>query len=232
MAEDITKQLENLDIRADERNSTDVCEETYNSEEDWEQLLDDSQSSEEEQPKVHKGVSSGSSGNKLDSRSSNKENELVWAEAEKHVDPADGITSILVENIPTAFKTNHLEQIFGVHDIDFKVKWRNDTTALLQFKDKESAKSVFLQHIVKGFYTIQPCTEKAVIQQRKKRPVTTDLVARRLIHGALGVKMDRQQRIAKDTQERAKIDSIKAQMEQRAKEERRRQREIDDAFDS
>ncbi|GAB5593425.1 hypothetical protein Unana1_08325 [Umbelopsis nana] len=97
-------------------------------------------------------------------------------------------------DFPPAFKTHHLHDIFREYENmrgGYRIKWLEDTRALIIFEHPSTAASH--GHV-------------------PRRPPTTDMVARRLVHGALGVRAPRskeQRQAEKDVLKSAK-DELKA----------------------
>jgi isopentenyldiphosphate isomerase len=93
-----------------------------------------------------------------------------------------------------------------------------------------AAKTAYLKTCTHPFIKITPHTEPVVVEPTGPRPTTTDMVARRLIAGALGVKprSKTQEEIENDAKklQQAKgmiVLSEKRELERKQREERRKQ---------
>ncbi|KAI9498586.1 hypothetical protein BDB00DRAFT_867219 [Zychaea mexicana] len=100
-------------------------------------------------------------------------------------------------DFPSFFKTYHLQSIFSKFENaqgGFKIKWMDDTRALIIFVHPHTAKRAFLDNLENSQIKLRPYTggiefsESPQGQPIPRRPATSDVVARRLVHGALGVR--------------------------------------------
>ncbi|KAJ3306163.1 hypothetical protein HDV03_000397 [Kappamyces sp. JEL0829] len=147
---------------------------------DWEQLDD-------EEPDAIPGVSSGSGSSKeKDAPGSGKK---APRPMQPFGFPTDETTTLQLADFPAAFKTEDLLALFeGILDIEFRIKWIDDTTALAVFANASQAKRAYAKVAGHPFIKVSPYTKQVVESIRAARPQTTDMVARRLIAGALGVR--------------------------------------------
>ncbi|CAG8569456.1 14329_t:CDS:2 [Funneliformis mosseae] len=126
-------------------------------------------------------------------------------------DAFEGSTRILdIFDFPASFKTHHLHEIFQEYESmrgGYRIKWMDDTRALIIFE--------------------HPVTDPNNAQPRA-RPATTDMVAKRLVHGALGVRTIRspEQRQA----ENQILRNARDQKDQQKRNETRRSQDVDAAF--
>ncbi|KAI9246840.1 hypothetical protein EDC94DRAFT_626893 [Helicostylum pulchrum] len=107
----------------------------------------------------------------------------------------DDLTTVLdCYDFPNAFKTHHLQDIFKEYESirgGYTIKWMDDTRALIVFEHPATAKKAYIDNLNSPFIKIRPYKghiDKKPSGPVPRRPVTTDMVARRLVHGALGVK--------------------------------------------
>ncbi|KAJ3042358.1 Coiled-coil domain-containing protein r3hcc1l [Rhizophlyctis rosea] len=119
-----------------------------------------------------------------------------------------------VYDFPAIFKTHDLQQMFeDFADVrgGFRIKWLEDTRALVIFKHPSTAKSAFASALdhplakVRPFTGTIPGSRERSPSPDRARPVTSDMVARRLVAGALGVRSRRK------TEEEAAADKAKLQ---------------------
>ena len=126
-----------------------------------------------------------------------------------------------LSGFPSTFKTADLISIFHKYETQFRIKWIDDTHALIIFKDASIARAAYLDVGTTPFVRITPmkesgesfhrASESPSKQQGDKngsRPITTDMVARRLIAGALGVKAPRKSTLELD-QDKQKLKEAK-----------------------
>ncbi|KXS20870.1 hypothetical protein M427DRAFT_347333 [Gonapodya prolifera JEL478] len=107
-----------------------------------------------------------------------------------------GKTKVLkISSFPASWKAHDIENIYKAYVGSFRIKWIDDTSAYVIFRDVRTA--AFASSVGDPFIVVTPhsepikdeTTEEEV--ERGPRPVTTDLVARRLISGALGINVRR-----------------------------------------
>lgn len=107
-------------------------------------------------------------------------------------EPGDGCT-LECSGFPASWKTYHLEDAFSEGGTDrdsFRIKWVNDTCALIIFRSNTAAKQAYAQVCTNPFFKVTPFKGKLDgpgPSVNEARPVTSDVVARRLISGALGL---------------------------------------------
>ncbi|KAI9011407.1 hypothetical protein BC832DRAFT_344655 [Gaertneriomyces semiglobifer] len=156
-------------------------------------------------------------------------------------DPQRGLNgdyTTLELSVPPTFKTYDIDAIFV--DLQnsrggYKIHWKNDTTAFATFQHPLTAKSGFAAATQIPFVSVKPYCGKMDTSatdtpaEAKSRPVMTDMVARRLVAGALGMRTRQksQEAVAADLQ-KIRLAKEKRQEEQRLQAERRRR--IDDAW--
>ncbi|KAI9290345.1 hypothetical protein BC943DRAFT_313780 [Umbelopsis sp. AD052] len=141
-------------------------------------------------------------------------------------------------DFPPAFKTHHLHDIFREYENmrgGYRIKWLEDTRALIIFEHPSSAKKAYIDNVSNPLAKIRPYSGSVNVLrstsqgQLPRRPPTTDMVARRLVHGALGVRAPRSKE-----QRQAEKDVLKsARDEQKNKKEQEtlRATEVSAAFD-
>ncbi|KAK5827181.1 hypothetical protein F5H01DRAFT_375047 [Linnemannia elongata] len=150
-----------------------------------------------------------------------------------------------------SIKTAHLTDMFAAYENrsgGFRIKWVDETKALVIFESAAVAKQAYIANLTSQIAKIKPYNgpDKDSIRNAGKpssgayngvRPAKTDSVARRLVQGALGLRVRRTpEQIA---EEKAQIQAAKDAREAQRQEERRRREEeerqrqaMDDVFDS
>ncbi|CDH52913.1 hypothetical protein RO3G_09832 [Lichtheimia corymbifera JMRC:FSU:9682] len=199
------------------------------SKEDWEQLDDELEQEDKnnEHPltagksKVKKSISSSSSS------------------TTPPPPPIEAGTTILdCSGFPASFKTYHIQDMFRIYEDmpgSFKIKWMDDTRALIIFGSAATAKRAYIDNINNPTAKIRPYTGAVEFTASTKgepipqRPVTTDMVARRLVHGALGMKRPTRTR-EQLQQEKDMLQSIREQREAKKQQAAREANEISNAF--
>jgi len=158
-------------------------------------------------------------------------------------DAYEGSTRILdVFGFPATFKTHNLHEIFHEYENmrgGYRIKWMDDTRALIIFEHPATARKAYLDNVANPMASVKPYDGPTDFLQKnannannpippRARPQTTDVVARRLVHGALGVRGPRspEQRQA----ERQLFQNARDQRDQRRAEEVRRAQELEAAF--
>ncbi|KAI8900135.1 hypothetical protein BC833DRAFT_583125 [Globomyces pollinis-pini] len=140
----------------------------------------------------------------------------------------EGTIALDVSGFPSTFKAPDLISIFKG---DFKIKWINDNQAILIFSTPSAAKLAYLSNVTHPFIKIKPCSAPLPLAPPvidRSRPTTTDMVARRLIAGALGVRAPKksQQEIDNDT---LKLENARVRRESVKRERELKQMEIHQA---
>ncbi|CAG8454756.1 10815_t:CDS:2 [Paraglomus brasilianum] len=118
-------------------------------------------------------------------------------------DAYEGSTRILdVFGFPATFKTHNLHEIFHEYENmrgGYRIKWMDDTRALIIFEHPATARKAYLDNVANPLASVKPYDGPTDFLQKnannannaippRARPQTTDVVARRLVHGALGVR--------------------------------------------
>ncbi|KAJ3261295.1 Coiled-coil domain-containing protein r3hcc1l, partial [Borealophlyctis nickersoniae] len=155
-----------------------------------------------------------------------------------HLDgPSQPTTALEVYDFPAAFKTHELQLIFEEYEDvrgGYRIKWLDDTRALVVFQHPSTAKMAYISAVDHPFVKVRPYAGRVILDSRPgsptERPVTTDMVARRLIAGALGVRSKRK------TEEEAAVDKAKLQdikdKRQAVKEQKlKREQEVEAAWE-
>ncbi|KAI8822448.1 uncharacterized protein EV422DRAFT_613562 [Fimicolochytrium jonesii] len=139
-------------------------------------------------------------------------------------------TTLDIHSFPPAFRTHDLELIFEdfTHTRGgFRIKWVDDTRALVVFRHPDTARAAYAKALGNPFIRVKPHTgeipDDGYRTPRSPAPVKSDMVARRLVAGALGM------RSAKKTAEEVERDREKLQkardkiaLEKKQREERER----------
>ncbi|KAF9912291.1 R3H and coiled-coil domain-containing protein 1 [Linnemannia zychae] len=150
-----------------------------------------------------------------------------------------------------SIKTAHLTDMFAAFENrsgGFRIKWVDETKALVIFESASVAKQAYIANLTNQIAKIKPYNgpDKDSIRNAGNpssgayngvRPAKTDSVARRLVQGALGLRVRRTpEQIA---EEKAQIQAAKdardaqRQEERRQRQEEERQRQaMDDVFNS
>jgi len=128
-------------------------------------------------------------------------------------------------DFPPAFKTHHLHDIFREYENlrgGYRIKWLEDTRALIIFDHPSTAKKAYIDNVSNPLAKIRPYSGPMNVLRSNshtnvpRRPPTTDMVARRLVHGALGVRAPSRSK----EQRQAEKDVLKSVIdEQRAKKD-------------
>ncbi|RGB35593.1 hypothetical protein C1646_113234 [Rhizophagus diaphanus] len=154
-------------------------------------------------------------------------------------DAYEGSTRILdIFDFPASFKTHHLHEIFQEYENmrgGYRIKWMDDTRALIIFEHPATARKAYLDNVTNQTAQIKPYDGPTDFLQKnpnnaqpRARPATTDMVAKRLVHGALGVRVARspEQRQA----ENQMLRNARDQREQKRNEYTKRSQDLDAAF--
>ncbi|KAF9960117.1 hypothetical protein BGZ65_012745 [Modicella reniformis] len=150
-----------------------------------------------------------------------------------------------------SIKTAHLSEMFASYENrsgGFRIKWADDTRAFAIFESASVAKQAYTANLTNQIAKIRPYNgaDKESIRNAESppggthnnvRPAKTDSVARRLVHGALGLRVRRTPeqiaeekalvQAAKEAREQQRLE----QQRQRLEQQRQRQ-EMDAIFNS
>ncbi|CEP11600.1 hypothetical protein [Parasitella parasitica] len=163
-------------------------------------------------------------------------NKTIFAKEPVPLINDDELTTTLdCYDFPSSFKTYHLQEMFREYESmkgGYSIKWMDDTRALIVFEHPNTAKRAYIDHINSPFVKIRPY--KGHVENKPsgpvpRRPATTDMVAKRLVHSALGVRS-----IKTEEQRHAEKELLKAAKEQRLAEKAynaAREKQIASAFD-
>ncbi|CAG8698941.1 12496_t:CDS:2 [Funneliformis caledonium] len=152
-------------------------------------------------------------------------------------DAFEGSTRILdIFDFPASFKTHHLHEIFQEYESmrgGYRIKWMDDTRALIIFEHPVTDNVTNQLASIKPYDGPTDFLQKSQFYdpnnaQPRARPATTDMVAKRLVHGALGVRTIRspEQRQA----ENQILRNARDQKDQQKRNETRRSQDVDAAF--
>ncbi|KAI9093089.1 hypothetical protein DFS34DRAFT_272148 [Phlyctochytrium arcticum] len=147
-------------------------------------------------------------------------------------------TTLHMYELPASFKTHDLDDIF--QDLKtvrggYQIKWLTDTEALIIFLHPDAAKSAYARALGNPFIRVKPYTGKVAISKEDRpvvaRPIMTDMVARRLVAGALGVRAvpKSKEEYEKDL---LKLQSAKAKRDEEKKAKELREKQVAAAWDS
>ncbi|CAG8516024.1 4155_t:CDS:2 [Acaulospora colombiana] len=129
--------------------------------------------------------------NRTGFKKSHKKNKSSKIEFNFDPDAFEGSTRILdVLDFPASFKTHNLHEIFQEYENmrgGYHIKWMEDTRALIVFEHPATARKAYLDNVSNQLATIKPYDGPTDFLQKS----TTDMVAKRLVHGALGVRVAR-----------------------------------------
>ncbi|KAF9208943.1 R3H and coiled-coil domain-containing protein 1 [Haplosporangium sp. Z 27] len=143
-----------------------------------------------------------------------------------------------------SIKTMHLTDMFAPFENrsgGFRIKWLDDTKALVIFESAAVAKQAYISNITNQIAKIKPYTgtDKDTIRNAGNpssgvfngvRPAKTDSVARRLVQGALGLRVRRTpEQIA---EEKALVQAAKEAREAQRQEQLKQRQEMDAMFHS
>ncbi|KAG9072101.1 R3H and coiled-coil domain-containing protein 1 [Linnemannia hyalina] len=170
-----------------------------------------------------------------------------WSEAVS----SDDMYILELYDFSASIKTAHLTDMFAAYENrsgGFRIKWVDETKALVIFESAAVAKQAHIANLTNQIAKIKPYNgpDRDSIRNAGNpssgayngvRPAKTDSVARRLVQGALGLRVRRTpEQIA---EEKAQIQAAKdareaqRQEERRQREEDERQRQaMDDVFNS
>ncbi|KAF7731513.1 Coiled-coil domain-containing protein r3hcc1l [Apophysomyces ossiformis] len=180
-------------------------EENESEKEEWETLLDELDDSESEmKPAAHF------------KEQTSKQN------AKSNFAPMDDEPTVVLDcfDFPPTFKTHHIHDIFREYEQlhgGYRIKWR-----------------AYIENVSNPLAKVRPYTGPLDFMKGNagpipRRPTTTDMVARRLVHGALGVKGP--SRTAEQRQaEKDMLKAARVELEGRRRSASRRTQDLADAF--
>ncbi|ORZ13799.1 hypothetical protein BCR41DRAFT_89030 [Lobosporangium transversale] len=143
-----------------------------------------------------------------------------------------------------SIKTVHITEMFSAFENrsgGFQIKWLDDTKALVIFESAAIAKQAYIANLTNQIAKIKPYTGADKESLRNPggpssgsfngvRPAKTDSVARRLVQGALGLRVRRTpEQIA---EEKALVQAAKEAREAQRLEQQRQRQEMDAIFNS
>ncbi|KAK3824553.1 MAG: hypothetical protein J3Q66DRAFT_325367 [Benniella sp.] len=158
--------------------------------------------------------------------------------------PTEDFYIIELYDFSPSIKTSHLTDMFAAYENKsggFKIKWIDDTRALAIFESASIAKQAFTANLTNQIAKLRPYNgaDKDTIRSAEgssggayngARPAKTDSVARRLVHGALGLRVRRTpEQIA---EEKALVQAAREARDQQRQEQQRQRQEMDAIFDS
>ncbi|KAF9324702.1 hypothetical protein BG006_000311 [Podila minutissima] len=143
----------------------------------------------------------------------------------------------------SSIRTVHLTDMFAPYENrtgGFRIKWLDDTRALVIFESAAIAKQAYTANLSCQIARIRPYAgaDKDAIRNEGRsssafnapRPQKTDSVAKRLVHGALGLRVRRTpEQIA---EEKALVKAAKEAREAQRQEQQRQRQEMDAVFNS
>ncbi|KAJ3329703.1 R3H and coiled-coil domain-containing protein 1 [Blyttiomyces sp. JEL0837] len=117
---------------------------------------------------------------------------------------------------------------------DFRIKWINDTSALFIFQNEASAKKSYARAVTSPFVKVRPFEGPVPTDSSRPelsvRPVKTDVVARRMIAGALGVRA-RKKTASEEEEDKKKIKDALYQRLAEKQSKQQREAELQAAWD-
>ncbi|KAG0208096.1 R3H and coiled-coil domain-containing protein 1 [Mortierella sp. GBA30] len=156
----------------------------------------------------------------------------------------DDLYILELYNFSPTIKTVHLTDMFAPFENrsgGFRIKWVDDTKALVIFESAAVAKQAYIANLTSQIAKIKPYNgpDKESIRNAGKpssgayngvRPAKTDSVARRLVQGALGLRVRRTpEQIA---EEKALVQAAKEARDAQRQEQQRQRQEMDAVFNS
>ncbi|KAF9117188.1 R3H and coiled-coil domain-containing protein 1 [Mortierella sp. AM989] len=228
----------NLSESGDQKSEPESPEEL----EEWELALQDSDEDaipRIENLKASKSTKPHPAEHLLSSTSSKTSKVGNWSEV---VD--DDIYILELYDFSPAIKTMHLTDMFAPFENrsgGFRIKWVDDTKALVIFESAAVAKQAYIANLTSQIAKIKPYagTDKDSIRNvgspssgafNGVRPAKTDSVARRLVQGALGLRVRRTpEQIA---EEKALVQAAKEAREAQRQEQQKQRQEMDAMFNS
>ncbi|KAF9984538.1 R3H and coiled-coil domain-containing protein 1 [Mortierella antarctica] len=241
---DVASQLEHMHINATSEVQKDEDAESPDELEEWELALADSD--EDAIPRLDNSKSSGSStpphpAEHLLGSSSPKSASKIgnWSDV-----ATDDLYILELYGFSPSIKTMHLTDMFAPFENrsgGFRIKWVDDTKALVIFESASVAKQAYIANLTSQIAKIKPYAgpDKDSIRNAGKpssgayngaRPAKTDTVARRLVQGALGLRVRRTpEQIA---EEKALVQAAKEAREAQRQEQQKQRQEMDAIFNS
>jgi hypothetical protein len=157
------------------------------------------------------GTNNANNANKPQFKKGHKKSKSSRIEFNFDPDAYEGSTRILdVFGFPATFKTHNLHEIFHEYENmrgGYRIKWMDDTRALIIFEHPVTARKAYLDNVANQMATVKPYNGPTDFLQKnsnntnnnnaaaavtpRARPQTTDVVARRMVHNALGVRGQR-----------------------------------------
>ncbi|CAO3563061.1 unnamed protein product [Mortierella alpina] len=242
---DVALQLERMHINAPSEDQKDEGAGSSDELEDWELALEDSD--EDAIPRLDNSKGSGSSTpphpaeHLLGSSSSPKPASKIgnWSDVSN-----DDLYILELYGFSPSIKTMHLTDMFAAYENrsgGFRIKWVDDTKALVIFESAAVAKQAYIANLTSQIAKIKPYNgpDKDSIRNAGKpssgaynaaRPAKTDTVARRLVQGALGLRVRRTPE--QITEEKALVQAAKEAREAQRQEQQKQRQEIDAIFNS
>ncbi|KAG0290389.1 R3H and coiled-coil domain-containing protein 1 [Dissophora globulifera] len=236
----LASQLERIELSGDgdQKDDTEVSEEL----EEWELALQDSD--DESIPKLETTKSSKATKphpaeHLLSSPTSKTTKTGTWSEVSN-----DDMYILELYDFSPSIKTMHLTDMFAPFEQrsgGFRIKWVDDTRALVIFESAAVAKQAYIANLTNQISKIKPYNgaDRESIRNAGNpssgayngiRPAKTDSVARRLVQGALGLRVRRTpEQIA---EEKALVQAAKEAREAQRQEQQRQRQEMDAVFDS
>ncbi|KAF9955711.1 R3H and coiled-coil domain-containing protein 1 [Mortierella alpina] len=241
---DVASQLERMHINAASEVQKDEGDDSPDELEEWELALEDSD--EDAIPRLDNSKSSSSStpphpAEHLLGSSSPKPASKIgnWSDVSN-----DDLYILELYGFSPSIKTMHLTDMFAPYENrsgGFRIKWIDDTKALAIFESAAVAKQAYIANLTSQIAKIKPYTgpDKDSIRNAGKpssgayngaRPAKTDTVARRLVQGALGLRVRRTpEQIA---EEKALVQAAKEAREAQRQEQQKQRQEMDAIFNS
>ena len=127
--------------------------------------------------------------------------------------------SLKISNFPSSFTESDFKRIFGYF---VNIQWIHDTECVITFKDSQSAKKAFLINANNPNVKIEVHND-TTMYNAGPRPIATDIVAKRLVAGALGIKVKKE--------DCPKLEKAIRNKEQLEEEYSKRQQELNDAWE-
>ncbi|KAG2226961.1 hypothetical protein INT45_006368 [Circinella minor] len=234
----LTTTMENLNIVTLKEDSHFESDDGSLEKEEWEDLLEtldkEDESFEKQQPSDEKSLK-----NNVSIIIPEKKSRNIQSSSPPSQSSINNNTHILdCFGFPSSFKTYHLQSIFSKYDHvqgGYRIKWMDDTRALIIFAHSQTAKRAYLDSMNNPQIKIRPytdgieCSESQEEQPIPRRPATTDMVARRLINGALGVRGPTRTPEQRE-KERALLQAERDRREAIKRKEAERSKAISDAF--
>jgi hypothetical protein len=124
---------------------------------------------------------------------------------------AENDCALRIYDFPTFYTQEDL--LLLVKDLElyeYKFKWIHDSETVLIFESKEIARNIFTRNVSSLEFKI------AMVESDRIRPVKTDQVAKRMVAGALGIKV---------------VDSECPKLEKAIRDKKKRQQDLDQAWE-